>query len=221
VHVPDPQQLHPSTRPDLTNVVFLRNQVTSPLIEVGEFTYFDDEGSGVPFEQGNVLYNYGPQRLRIGRYTAIAPGVTILMPSGNHPTIGPSTYPFTMFGGDWTARTLDTFQAIPTPGDTTIGNDVWLGRHATVLPGVTIGDGAIVAAHSVVTADVPAYGLVAGNPARVVRMRFDETAVADLLAARWWDWPVELVTEHAAQIMGGDAATLAEIARTVTGTGGR
>lgn len=93
MNVPDPGRLHPSTRPDLTNVVFMRNQVTSPLIDVGEFTYFDDEGSGVPFERANVLYNYGPQRLGIGRYTAIAPGVTILMPAGNHPTVGPSTYP--------------------------------------------------------------------------------------------------------------------------------
>jgi virginiamycin A acetyltransferase len=218
--VPDPDRLHPSTRPDLTNVVFLKNQITSPLIEVGDFTYFDDEGSGVPFEQTNVLYNYGPQRLRIGRFTTIAPGVTFLMPAGNHPTIGPSTYPFTMSGGERAQRTLDTFLTIPRLPDTVVGSDVWLGRDATVLPGVTIGDGAIVGAHSVVTTDVPPYGFVAGNPARLIRVRFEEADVARLLAARWWDWPIDLITEHAATIMGGDAATLADIDRRRSRTSG-
>lgn len=144
--VPDPTRLHPSSRPELTNVVLLRAQVTSELIEVGEFTYHDDEGSGVPFESGNVHYLYGPQRLIIGRFTAIGPGVEILMPGGNHPMVGPSTYPFTMFGGQWTERTMDTFRSIEPLPDTRIGNDVWLGRKATVLPGVRIGDGAVVGA---------------------------------------------------------------------------
>jgi virginiamycin A acetyltransferase len=209
--VPDPHQLHPTTRPDLTNVVFLRNQVTSPLTEVGEFTYFDDEGSGAPFEGANVLYHYGPQRLLIGRFTAIAPGVRILMPGGNHPMVGPSTYPFTMFGGRWTEATLDAFRAIPRLPDTVIGNDVWLGRGATVLSGVRIGDGVVVAAHSVVTRDVPPYAVVAGNPARHVRTRFDPDDVALLLQLRWWDWPIEVITEHAALIMAGTPAELAAV----------
>jgi virginiamycin A acetyltransferase len=209
--VPDPDQLHPTTRPDLTNVVFLRNQVTSALTEVGEYTYFDDEGSGAPFETTAVLYHYGPQRLVIGRFTAIAPGVTILMPAGNHPTVGPSTYPFTMFGGVWTEATLDAYQSIPPLPDTVIGNDVWLGRGATVLPGVSIGDGAVIAAHSVVTKDVAPYAVVAGNPARQVRTRFAEEDVALLLSVRWWDWPIDLVTQHAATIMAGTPADLADV----------
>lgn len=212
---PDPDRLHPTTRPDLTNVVFLRAQVTSELIEVGEYTYYDDQGSGVPFEEACVLYNHGPQRLVIGRYSAIAPEVTFLMPAGDHPTIGPSTYPFTMFGGEWAERTLDTYLSLPTPPDTRIGNDVWIGRGATIMPGVSIGDGAIVAARSVVVKDVEPYALVGGNPARHLRSRFGEQQVALLLEARWWDWPVEAVTEHAAQIMGGAPADLARIAREV------
>ncbi|XKK39333.1 CatB-related O-acetyltransferase [Nocardiopsis sp. ARC36] len=214
---PDPDRLHPTTRPDLTNVVFLKAQVTSDLIEVGEYTYYDDEGSGVPFEQACVLYNYGPQRLVIGRFSAIAPGVTILMPAGNHPTVGPSTYPFTMFGGEWSERTMDTYLSIPAPPDTRIGNDVWIGRGATLMPGVAIGDGAVVAAHSVVTKDVAPYALVGGNPARHIRSRFDEDDVARLLAARWWDWPVEAITEHAALIMGGSPAAVAAVAEGVLG----
>ena len=82
-------------------------------------------------------------------------------------------------------------------GDTIVGNDVWIGYDAMVMPGVRIGDGAIVAAGAVVSKDVPPYGVVAGNPARLVRTRFDEADVERLLRAAWWDWPVELVTEHA------------------------
>lgn len=210
--VPDPTRLHPSSRPELTNVVLLRAQVTSELIEVGEFTYHDDEGSGVPFESGNVHYLYGPQRLIIGRFTAIGPGVEILMPGGNHPMVGPSTYPFTMFGGQWTERTMDTFRSIEPLPDTRIGNDVWLGRQATVLPGVRIGDGAVVGARAVVTKDVAPYAVVAGNPARHVRTRFSPDDVTTLLRARWWDWPVWAITDHAATIMGGSVAEISHLA---------
>lgn len=210
--VPDPDRLHPTTRPDLTNVVFLKNEVSSPLIDVGDYTYYDNEGTRPPFEQANVTYLYGPQRLVIGRFTAIGPGVTFLMPSGDHPMVGPSTYPFTMFGGTWAANTLETYLAIPQPGDTTVGNDVWIGREATILPGVTVGDGAVIGAHSVVTKDVRPYEIVAGNPARHVRLRFDESDIARLLAVRWWDWPIEKITAHAATIMAGTPADLERIA---------
>jgi virginiamycin A acetyltransferase len=103
--------------------------------------------------------------------------------------------------------------AVPSRGDTIVGNDVWIGYEAVIMPGVRIGDGAIVAAESVVTRDVPPYGVVAGNPARLVRTRFDETDVDRLLRAAWWDWPVELVTEHARIIMAGRPAEVEAIAR--------
>ncbi|GAA1532604.1 virginiamycin A acetyltransferase [Microbacterium ginsengiterrae] len=206
--LPDPDQPTPTSRADLTNVIFLKNAIESPLIDVGDFTYYDDEGFRPPFEQANVKYLYGPQRLVLGRFTAIAPGATFLMPGGNHPMIGPSTYPFTMFGGAWQEATLEAFLAIEQPGDTVVGNDVWIGRDATVLPGVTIGDGAIIGAHSVVTKDVHPYEVVAGNPARHVRMRFDARDVERLLAVRWWDWPVEKITEYAAVIMAGSPQEL-------------
>lgn len=210
--VPDPDALHPTTRADLTNVVLLRNQLTSPLIEVGAFTYYDDEGVRGPFEQHNVRYLFGPQRLRIGSFTAIGPGASFLMPGGSHPMVGPSTYPFTMFGGAWADATLETFLAIEQAGDTVVGNDVWIGRDATILPGVTIGHGAVIGAHSVVTRDVAPYEIAAGNPARVVRTRFEPDDVALLLEASWWDWPIERITEHAAVIMAGTPAELARIA---------
>lgn len=208
--IPDPESLHPSTRPELTNVVLLRNHVTSPLIEVGRYTYYDDEGTGNLFEQDNVLYLHGPQRLLIGSFCAIGPRTTFLMPGGNHPMVGPSTFPFTMFGGAWTTNTLTAFQAIDQPGDTHIGNDVWIGRQAQIMPGVRIGDGAVVGAGAVVTGDVSPYAIVAGNPARVIRQRFGTEDVQRLLQIRWWDWPVEKITAHARIIMAG---TVDELAR--------
>ncbi|AXE38330.1 CatB-related O-acetyltransferase [Acidipropionibacterium virtanenii] len=209
-NVPDPDRLTPTTRPGLTNVVFLKNEVTSEFIDVGEFSYADSESDPTPFERRCVKYLYGPQKLRIGRFTTIGPGVTILMPGGNHPMIGPSTYPFAMFGGDWADATLDTFLAVDQPGDTVIGNDVWIGRDATIMPGVTIGDGAVVGACSVVTKDVGPYQVVAGNPARPVRARFTDEEIDLLLAVRWWDWPIETITRHAAVIMAGTPQELAE-----------
>lgn len=209
---PDPTQLHPSTRPELTNVVMLANQVTSELIDVGEFTYYDDEGWRGPFESTNVLYHHGPQRLVIGRFTAIGPGVQILMPGGQHPMIGPSTYPFTMFGGEWADNTLATFQAIPAKKGTVIGNDVWVGREAVIMPSVHIGDGSVIAAHSVVTKDVDPYTVVGGSPAQLIRSRYGPHDVQRLLDVRWWDWPIEVITRHAATIMGGTPQELAAVA---------
>ena len=208
---PDPDQLHPNTRADLTNVVFLNNEVTSPLIEVGDYTYYDNEGHRPLFERANVKYLYGPQRLVIGRFTAIGPGSTFLMPGGNHPMIGPSTYPFTMFGGVWAENTMDTLRAIEQPGDTVVGNDVWIGREATILPGVAIGDGAVIGTRSVVTKDVGPYEVVAGNPARRLRTRFAPADIERLLAIRWWDWPIEMITQHAAMIMAGTVNALERV----------
>ena len=190
--IPDPDRLSPTTREGLGNVVFLKNQVTSPLISVGDYTY-------------------GPQRLLIGRFTTIGPGSTFLMPGGNHPMAGPSTYPFTMFGGTWAENTVETFLAIEQPGDTVIGNDVWIGREATLMPGVTIADGAVIGAHSVITKDVGPYEIVAGNPARAIRTRFEAAEVQVLLELRWWDWPIETITEHAAVIMGGTPEELRQV----------
>ena len=148
----------------------------------------------------------------IGRYCAIASGVRFVMPGANHADLGPSTFPFGIFGEPWAERTMDLVMGAPSRGDTVVGNDVWLGYSALVLPGVTIGHGAIVAAASVVASDVPPYAIVGGNPARVIRMRYDDADVERLLRAAWWDWPVELVTEHARTIMSGTPAELERIA---------
>ncbi|MEV4813897.1 CatB-related O-acetyltransferase [Micromonospora avicenniae] len=194
-------------------VVFLKPLVTSPTIVVGEYTYYDDPDGATGFEHRNVLYGYGPERLIIGKYCAIAAGTRFLMAGADHPTMGVSTFPFTIFGGEWTERTLDIVTAMPSRGDTIVGNDVWFGYQATVMPGVRIGDGAIIAAGAVVTADVPPYTIVGGNPAKPIRRRFEETDIDRLRRAAWWDWPVDLVTEHAHTIMAGTPADIERISK--------
>ncbi|PRX99529.1 CatB-related O-acetyltransferase [Allonocardiopsis opalescens] len=210
--MPDPAAVRPLDR--APNVVFLKPLVTSPLIEVGEYTYYDDPVAAERFETDNVLYNYGPERLVLGRFCQLAAGVRFVMPAGSHLMAGVSTYPFTMFDGAWQQRTLDTWSALrASPGDTVVGNDVWIGRGATIMPGVAIGDGAVVATAAVVTRDVAPYTIVGGNPAGVIRERFTREEASLLGRIAWWDWPIELVTEHAAVIMAGRVGELAELAR--------
>ncbi|MFD8082325.1 CatB-related O-acetyltransferase [Kitasatospora sp. NPDC059722] len=210
VTTPDPTALHPL--PGHDRVVLLRPLVKDPRIEVGEYTYFDDPDGATRFEERNVLYSHGPERLVIGKYCALATGTRFLMAGAAHPAIGVSTFPFTMFGGSWTEQTLDIVTALPSRGDTHVGNDVWFGYGATVLPGVRIGDGAIIAAGALVTSDVDPYTVVGGNPARLIRRRFPDADIELLLRAAWWDWPVDLVTAHVRTIMSGTPADIAAIA---------
>ncbi|MFI1769391.1 CatB-related O-acetyltransferase [Streptomyces sp. NPDC020800] len=212
--IPNPEALHPL--PGQDRVVLLRPLVTDSRIEVGEYTYYDDPDGATEFERRNVLYGYGPERLVIGKYCAIAAGTRFLMAGAAHPTMGVSTFPFTMFGGSWTERTIDLVTGMPSRGDTVIGNDVWIGYQALIMPGVRIGDGAIVAAGAVVTADIEPYTVVGGNPARPIRRRYEDADIERLLRAAWWDWPVELVTEHLRTIMAGTPAEIERIAKEVT-----
>ncbi|MFB6551926.1 CatB-related O-acetyltransferase [Streptomyces sp. NPDC056405] len=207
---PDPGVLHPLAQHP--RVVLLKPLVTDERIQVGDFTYYDDPDDATAFETRNVLYAYGPEKLIIGRYCAIASGTRFLMAGAEHPTMGVSTFPFTMFGGAWAEATLDLVTGMPSRGDTVVGNDVWFGHGVTVMPGVRVGDGAIVAAGSVVTGDVPPYTVVGGNPARPIRSRYDADDVARLQRAAWWDWPVELVTRHVRTIMSGSPADIEAIA---------
>lgn len=207
---PDPMALHPVAGQQ--RVVFLKPLVSNPNIEVGDYSYYDDPDDPLAFERNAVLYAFGPERLIIGRYCAIASGVRFLLPGANHADRGPSTFPFGIFGPPWAERTMDLVTSAQSRGDTVIGNDVWIGYQALVLPGVTVGHGAVVAAASVVAADVAPYTVVAGNPARSVRRRYEQEDVTRLLRAGWWDWPVELITEHARVIMAGEPAELELIA---------
>lgn len=205
---PDPSVRHPvSGHP---RVVFLKAVVDRPNIVVGDFSYYDDPVAPERFQDDCVLHHYDflGDRLVIGRYVAIASGVRFVMNGANHAMTGFSTFPFQIFGHGW-ERDFD-FETIRAglKGDTVVGDDVWIGMEALVMPGVAIGPGAIVATRAVVTRDVPPYAIVAGNPARVVRLRFPEPVIDELLAIAWWNWPVETVTRNLKAIMGADLDAL-------------
>jgi virginiamycin A acetyltransferase len=211
---PDPDRLYPALHSpragqpiEQQRVVFLKPLVESPLTVVGEYTYYDDPADPTGFERNNILFHYGPDRLVIGRYCALARGVRFYMNAANHRTTGLSTYPFPLMGSAW-AEASDLFRDRPYRGDTVVGNDVWIGQEAVVMPGVHIGDGAIVAARSVVTSDVAAYDVVGGNPARLIRHRYDATDVERLRRIAWWDWPAEQVTRHLRTLMAGNVDDL-------------
>jgi virginiamycin A acetyltransferase len=208
--IPSPDNLYPL--PDIARTVLLKPLVKNPQIEIGEYTYYDDPFHATEFERRNVLYNFGRERLVIGRYCALAEGVRFIMSGANHNMDGVSTFPFTIFGGQWGEKTLDIELGAPSRGDTVVGNDVWIGYQALIMPGVRIGNGAIIAAGSVVVSDVPAYGIVGGNPGRVLRRRYSDSDVELLERIAWWDWPVEKVTEHVRVIMAGTPAELADAA---------
>ncbi|MBC6698526.1 CatB-related O-acetyltransferase [Hymenobacter sp. BT190] len=197
MHGPDPTTLYPL--PHHRKLVFLKNLITRPNIIVGDYTYYDDLEDPANFER-NVLYHFDflGDKLIIGRFCALASGVKFIMNGGNHETAPVSTFPFAIFGGGW--ETLMANQSVqekyPSKGDTVVGHDVWLGFEATIMPGVHIGNGAVVATKAVVTRDVPAYAVVAGNPAQVVRYRFDEATIARLQALAWWHWPADKITRH-------------------------
>ncbi|MBC8536503.1 CatB-related O-acetyltransferase [Feifania hominis] len=192
--LPNPNEVFPN---EYGTTCFLKNVITAPNISVGDYTYYDDPADPTGFEKNNVLFNWPEfgDRLIIGKFCAIASGVKFVMGSANHRLGSVSTYPFHVFGGAWAENTPDHLAQLPFKGDTVVGNDVWLGRESVVMPGVTIGDGAIVAACSVVTRDVEPYTVVGGNPARLIRRRFDAELTQLLLALRWWDVEPERLAE--------------------------
>ncbi|MFJ2810088.1 CatB-related O-acetyltransferase [Kitasatospora sp. NPDC087271] len=197
---PDPSTLHPLA--GQPRVVLLKPLVTSPLIDVGDYSYYDDPDDATVFETRNVLYHYGPERLVIGKFCALGTGVRFLMNGANHRMDGPSTFPFPIMGGSW-AEHFDLITGLAGRGDTVVGNDVWIGYGAMVMPGVRIGHGAIVASGAVVVDDVPDYGIVGGNPAKLIRTRYSGPDIARLLALAWWDWPTEHLTRHLRTVMSG------------------
>ncbi|WP_305068929.1 CatB-related O-acetyltransferase [Lysobacter sp. 5GHs7-4] len=206
MHGPDPNDPHPMR--GFPQICYIRNTVDNPQIQVGEYSYYDDPEDSEGFER-NVLYLFPfiGDRLVIGRYCAIARGATFVMNGANHRMSGFSTYPFNIFGNGW-ERTTPLPEELPYKGDTVIGNDVWIGYQALLMPGVNVGDGAIVAARSVVTADVPAYAIVGGNPARVLRMRYRPDQVERLLRIAWWEWDAAKVSRNLESIVGGDLDAL-------------
>lgn len=202
---PDPATLFPLER--IERLCFLKNLVGNSAIEIGDYTYYDDFDDVRNFERNvRYLFDFSGDKLIIGRFCMIASGVEFIMNGANHFTAGISAYPFGIFGRGWGAA-MDG-REYPFKGDTRIGNDVWIGYRAAIMPGVSIGDGAIIGAFSVVTGDVAPYAVVGGNPAREIRRRFSEGDIRRLLAIRWWDWDAAKITRNVHLLTGGDIGAL-------------
>ena len=200
---PDPDTLYPLKGID--RLCFLKNVVKNPNITVGDYTYYDDFDNPLNFEK-NVLYHFDfiGDELIIGKFCAIASDAKFIMNGGNHQADGFSTFPFAIFGNGW-EKAVPNY---PYKGNIEIGNDVWIGYEAVIMPGVIIGDGAIIGSKSVVTKNIPPYSIVGGNPAQVIRKRFDEKTIQDLLDIQWWNWDIEKISRNAHLLNGMDMDAL-------------
>ncbi len=205
MNIPDRNKTFPLEHHN--KLCFLKNIVTNPNIIVGDYTYYDDFDDARNFEK-NVKYHFDfvGDKLIIGKFCMIASGAQFIMNGGNHLIHAVSAYPFAIFGGDW-ANAMDG-KSYPIKGDTIIGNDVWIGHNATVMPGVKIDDGAVVATNATVTKDVEPYSIVGGNPAKIIRKRFPDKQIEILLQLKWWDWDIEKITRSVHILTGYDIERL-------------
>ena len=181
---PNPNLIFPI--PGYDKQIYIKPTIKNPNILVGDFSYFADQD----FESHVThFYPWSKDKLIIGKFVQIAFGVEFMMNECNHQLNAASTYPFFTIPGWDATRPAD--KDCPYKGDTVVGNDVWIGEKVTILPGVHIGDGAIIGACSVVTKDVEPYTIVGGNPARVIRKRFDDELIDLLLKFKWWDKSID------------------------------
>lgn len=196
---------NPLPIPGIDRVYFLKNYIKNPNIIVGDYTYYDDPDGVENFEQ-NVLYHFDfiEDKLIIGKFCTLATGVKFIMNGGNHALDGFSTYPFSIFGQGWENAPAN----FPYKGDTVIGNDVWIGYDSVIMPGVYVGDGAVIATKSVVTKDIAPYTIVGGNPAQLIRQRFELSVIEELLTIKWWDWDIAKITRNLDKICSSDIEAL-------------
>ena len=180
---PDPMTIHPIA--GYENEIYVKPTLKNPNIIVGDFTYIADRD----FESHVThLYDWNGDRLIIGKFCQIAAGVEFVMNGANHQMNAVTTFPFYTLEG-WNAPP-PAKSDLPLKGDTVIGNDVWIGQNAVILPGVHIGDGAIIGANAVVGSNIPPYSVAVGNPARIIRKRFDDEMIYLLERFAWWDKPI-------------------------------
>ncbi len=211
---------YPMVMPDGTEIkqaIHLKNFINHPRIEVGEFSYYhnfeilEDYASYL----APYLFPISPEKLIIGKFCQFAHGVKFITSSANHDMGGFSTYPFYNFMMAPQTTVDEISELFLTPGnkgDTVVGNDVWVGMDSVIMPGVTVGDGVIIGARSVVTKDVAPYTIVAGSPATIVKQRFDIETIKSLLEICWWNWPVETIEKNIDVITGNDIEALKGIA---------
>lgn len=210
----DASARHPIVLPDgstYPNTVYLSQVIDHPNISVGDFTYYNDFEPVADYAARIAPYLHpgAPERLTIGKFCQFAHGTRFITSSADHPKEWFTTYPFAVFD----QGTMPLFAEEFGQGrDTVIGHDVWIGHNAMILPGVTLGHGVIVGAGAVVTRDMPDFAVVAGNPAQVVRMRFDPETIAALLRLAWWDLPLDRVRDILPVLASADLVAIRRLA---------
>jgi len=209
-YIPDPNVVFP--RQGNNHTCYLKNVIESPNIIVGDFTIHHSFHDPRDFEKENVLYHYpvNNDRLIIGKFCSISNGVKFIMNGANHSLDSFTTFPFPLFSDDWGSR-QEVTEAWDNKGDTVVGNDVWIGFETIVMPGVHIGDGAIVATRSLVNKDVAPYTIVGGSPAKAIRKRYEERVISLLLKAHWWDWDISKIQKSIPVLCGKDVEALEKL----------
>lgn len=186
---------------------FLKNIIKNPNIKVGDYTYYDDFENVENFEKSvKYHFDFSGDKLIIGKFCMIASGVKFIMNGANHLTDSLSTFPFAIFGNGW--ENAMEGKKYPHKGDLVIGNDVWIGHNATIMAGVIIGDGAIIATNATVVKDVAPYSVVGGNPATEVKKRFPQETIDKLLKLQWWNWDIKKITKNVQHLTGNDIERL-------------
>lgn len=200
---PDKNRLYPNE--NIRTVCYISNLPNRPNVDIGEYTYYSDNKKSPEKFYENIEHHYEflGDRLVIGKFCAIAEGVKFIMNGANHRMDGITTYPFNIFGSGW-ERVTPTVDQLPFKGDTVIGNDVWIGEYVTIMPGVKIGDGAIIAANSTVVKNVEPYTIYGGNPAVFIKKRFSDEKIESLLKIQWWNWDEEKIFSNLEKLTSQD-----------------
>jgi virginiamycin A acetyltransferase len=199
---PDKNKLFPNE--NMKTVCYISNLPKRKNVEIGEYTYYSDNRNSPEKFYDHIEHHYEflGDRLIIGKFCAIAEGITFIMNGANHRMDGITTYPFSIFACGWEMVT-PKLEQLPFKGDTLIGNDVWIGQNVTVMPGVKVGDGAIIAANSTVAKDVEPYAIYGGNPAKFIKKRFGEEKIEFLLNLQWWNWDEEKIFDNLDKLVSG------------------
>ncbi len=199
---PDKTKLYPNE--NIKTVCYISNLPKKVNVEIGEYTYYSDNKKSPEkfYERIEHHYEFIGDKLIIGKFCAIAENIRFIMNGANHRMDGITTYPFNIFGSGWEKVTPST-EEFPFKGDTVIGNDVWIGQNVTIMPGVKIGDGAIIAANSTVTKNIEPYAIYGGNPAKFIKKRFSDEKIERLLKLQWWNWDEEKLFENLENLTSG------------------
>lgn len=196
---------------NIKTVCFIKNVINNPNIIVGDYSYYSDKNGAEKFEE-HVTHHYEfiGDKLIIGKFCQIGQGVEFIMNGANHRMNSITTYPFNIMGGGWEKSTPE-LKDLPLKGDTVIGNDVWIGQNVTIMPGVNIGDGVIIGANSLITKNIPAYHVAAGNPCRIIKKRFDDDLISHLEKIKWWNWDDKKIFDNLEILCSGDLTKIKNI----------